>query len=112
MGGRVDMGADEVPPYMVGQPRGESGEVITQANYDAWVAAGRPMVWCCAYQPCGDANGDGYANPEDYITIFNFKGETALAHPREDVNHDGFVNPEDYLTISGHIGQGDGSACP
>ncbi len=98
--------------YVVGQPRGNSGDTITQANYDAWEAAGKPEVWCCPFQPCGDANGDGYVNSQDYLPIGAKIGTTASENPREDINHDGFVNSQDYLPVSANIGQGDGVICP
>jgi hypothetical protein len=78
----------------------------------AWNAAGQPDVWCCPYQPCGDANGDGFANSQDYLAIAAKIGTTAAVNPREDVNHDGFVNSQDYLTVGANIGAGDGAICP
>ena len=100
--------------YIEGQPRGVCGETITATNVAAWNtlnAADQP-IWCCDYQPCGDANNDGYVNPEDYLVIFANLGAHAVDIPRADVNHDGYVNPEDYLTIFSNLGQGDGEACP
>jgi dockerin type I repeat protein len=98
--------------YVAGNPRGACGDTITAANVAAWVAAGSPDVWCCPYQPCGDANGDGFVNPQDYLAIAAKIGTSAAVNPREDVNHDGFVNPQDYLTVGANIGQGDGVICP
>jgi hypothetical protein len=102
------------PSYVEGSPRGASGQNITAANVAAFNTldfAGQ-QIWCCAYQAAGDANGDGYVNPEDYLAIFSNIGSAAAAQPRADVNHDGFVNPEDYLTVFAHIGAGDGAICP
>jgi hypothetical protein len=100
--------------YVEGQPRGACGDTITAANVAAWntLAPADQPIWCCAYQGCGDANGDGYVNPEDYLTIYANIGAAAAAAPRADVNHDGFVNPEDYLTVYANIGSGDGVICP
>ena len=100
--------------YLEGQPRGVCGDTITAANVTAWntLNAVDQPIWCCDYQPCGDANGDGYVNPEDYLAIFANIGSTANLAPRADVNHDGYVNPEDYLTVFANIGQGDGLTCP
>jgi dockerin type I repeat protein len=107
--------------YNVGKPRGTCSDdgnppylyTITPANYAAWVAANKPLVWCCPWQPCGDANGDGYVNSQDYLAIGAKIGSSALANPREDVNHDGFVNSQDYLIVGANIGRGDGvTPCP
>ena len=107
------------PCYVEGNERGAcvvggSEGLITAANVAAWNTlnpADQP-IWCCPTQPCGDANGDGFVNPEDYLAIFPKIGDTANVSPREDVNHDGFVNPEDYLTVFAHIGDGTGAICP
>ena len=100
--------------YVIGEPRGVCGEIITPANYAAWLTlkVEDREIWCCPYQPCGDANGDGYANPEDYLVIFANLGSSAVNAPRADVNHDGYVNPEDYLTVFANLGSGDGEICP
>ena len=102
------------PCYVLGQPRGVCGDTITAANVTAWNTLNvvDQPIWCCDYQPCGDANGDGYVNPEDYLDIFQNLGANAVDAPRVDVNHDGYVNAEDYLTVFANIGQGDGATCP
>ena len=112
--GNVDMAfaITGEPCYTVGGPRGVCGDIVTQTQYDNWEAAGRPELWCCPYQPCGDANGDGFVNPEDYLAIYEFIGIAQHTHPMQDVNHDGFVNPEDYLTVFANIGEGFGVPCP
>ena len=99
--------------YLIGEARGVCGEIITPANYAACLMLNLEdrEVWCCPYQPCGDANGDGYVNPEDYLTIFANIGFPSTESPRADVNHDGYVNPEDYLTVFENIGIGDGQVC-
>jgi hypothetical protein len=104
--------------YVVGQPRNPACrsplQIITPANYAAWLTlnVADREIWCCPYQPCGDANGDGFVNPQDYLTIFANIGQPAVNAPRADVNHDGFVNPQDYLTVFANIGVGDGVMCP
>lgn len=105
----------ETECYVVGNPRGGAGcnaGTITQANYDAWVTAGKPDSWCCPWQPCGDTNGDGYVNPSDYILIVANPAQPASVAPSADTNHDGFINPSDYIAIVGHPTQGNGVACP
>jgi hypothetical protein len=101
--------------YAVGQPRGSAGcsaGTVTQANYDAWIAAGSPDSWCCPWQPCGDTNGDGYVNPSDYILIVANPAQPASVAPSADTNHDGFINPSDYIAIVAHPAQGNGVPCP
>ena len=85
--------------YVIGNPRyfdelGNPGPLITQANYDAWVASGKPACWCCPHHGYGDVNGDGAINPNDVPIVWNAV-KLGLSPVRADVNHDGAVNPND-----------------
>jgi hypothetical protein len=93
--------------YVIGQPRYydvnmNPGPAITQANYDAWVAAGKPACWCCPHHGYGDVNGDGVINPSDVPLVWNpFKlGQSPV---RADVNHDGSVNPSDVPLVWNNV---------
>jgi hypothetical protein len=110
---KVSFGPTEC--YVVGNQRGGAGcnaGTITQANYDAWVTAGKPVSWCCPWQPCGDTNGDGYVNPSDFISIVANPAQPASVAPAADTNHDGFINPSDFIAIVAHPTQGNGVPCP
>jgi hypothetical protein len=96
--------------YVVGQPRYydenmNPGPAITQANYDAWVAAGKPACWCCPHHGYGDVNGDGFINPND-VSLVNNAFLAGILPPippnyiRCDVNHDGFINPNDVSLVN------------
>ena len=101
--------------YIVGNPRGSlgcSGGTITTGNYTAWVNTGKPLSWCCPWQPCGDADGNGTVNSSDYLYIYNNLGLSATVDPSADTNHDGTINSSDYLAIYNHLGLGAGGACP
>ncbi|MCK5271240.1 MAG: hypothetical protein KAJ52_01640 [Sedimentisphaerales bacterium] len=103
--------------YVVGQPRYydenmNPGPAITQANYDAWVAAGKSLCWCCPHHGYGDVNGDGFINFQDYNPIIGHPGEPAVNEPRADVNHDGFINFQDYNPIIANPGLTLPNTCP
>ena len=101
--------------YIVGQPRyydnlGNPGPVITQANYDAWVAVGKPACWCCPHHGYGDTDGNGFINANDYLPIQQNPGPS-INCPRADIDHNGFINANDYLPIQQHPGAVP-TACP
>jgi hypothetical protein len=85
-----------------------------QPNYTAWqtIAPQYRDIWCSPNQPLGDANNDGYANPEDYVEIFAHNGESSAVSPYTDVNHDGFTNPQDYIQVFDYQLKGTGTPCP
>lgn len=96
--------------YVVGQPRyydhlGNPGPAITQDNWNAWDAAGRPACWCCPHHGYGDVNGDGYINASDVPLVWNAV-QQSLSPAYADVNHDGFVNPSDVPEVWNKVQQG------
>lgn len=102
----------DIECYVVGQPRYydenmNPGPAITQANYDAWVAAGKPACWCCPHHGYGDVNGDGAINPSDVPLVWN-PVKLGQSPVRADVNHDGSVNPSDvplvWNTVKANVG--------
>jgi hypothetical protein len=99
--------------YVIGQPRyydenGNPGPAITQANYDAWVAAGKPLCWCCPHHGYGDVNGDGVINPSDVPLVWNAVKQ-GLSPTYADVNHDGAVNPSDVPVVWNNVKLGVGA---
>lgn len=120
---KVDMGADEVLCYVVGEPRyyefdGTPGMNITQANYDAWVLAERPVCWCCPHNGIGDTNNSGTINQSDYVPIFNNMNTPTIPellqepeHVCADVNHSGSIEQSDYVPIFNRMNTGDGVKC-
>jgi hypothetical protein len=96
--------------YVVGQPRyydhlGNPGPAITQDNWNAWDAAGRPACWCCPHHGYGDVNGDGFINSSDVPLVWNAV-QQSLSPAYADVNHDGFVNPSDVPEVWNKVQQG------
>jgi hypothetical protein len=99
--------------YIIGQPRYydenmNPGPAITQANYDAWVAAGKPLCWCCPHHGYGDVNGDGFINASDVPLVWNAV-KLGQSPTYADVNHDGVVNASDvppvWNTVKAAVGQ-------
>ncbi|MCK4629524.1 MAG: hypothetical protein KAT56_11005 [Sedimentisphaerales bacterium] len=98
--------------YVIGQPRYydelmNPGSAITQANYDAWVAVGKPDCWCCPHHGYGDVNGDGWINASDMVPVNNNLGTgpvlpANLIHA--DVNHDGWINASDMVPVNNRLG--------
>ncbi len=111
--------------YIIGQPRYYdenmvAGPAITQANYDAWVACGKSLCWCCPHHGYGDVNGDGWINANDVSLVNNAFTAGILpplpaAYVRCDVNHDGWINANDVSTVNNKFTAGVGqlpNACP
>ena len=98
--------------YVIGQPRyfdetgAPSTTLITQANYDAWVAVGNPECWCCPHHGYGDVDGNGFINFNDMVTIGYYAGDPAgsINCTRADVDHNGFTNFNDFLVVQPKIG--------
>ena len=115
----VQLGTCEVVAkqcYILGMARHvwAPAQTVQTLNYNAWLNI--PLqyqdIWCSDNQPAGDANNDGYANPQDYIAVFNNAGKSAAQSPYTDVNHDGYTNPQDYIQIFNYAGKGTGVPCP
>lgn len=106
--------------YVIGQPRyyeydGTPGANITQTNYDAWVAAGKPDCWCCDHHGAGDSDSNGFTNNADYNATFNDLNKTAVPPQNVcgDLDHNGFINNADYNPTFNRLNTGDGNPdCP
>jgi hypothetical protein len=104
--------------YVLGAQRGTctnynyGNQLITQAQVDAWNAAGQPDAWCCPCQPCGDADNSGGVTAGDYFAIFSALGNPASLNPQEDVDHSGSVTAGDYFIVFENLGLSCGAVCP
>ncbi|MBN2375413.1 MAG: hypothetical protein JXD22_03365 [Sedimentisphaerales bacterium] len=103
-----DITKEETECYVVGQPRyydendNPSTELITAANYAAWVANGKPLCWCCPHHGFGDVNGDGIINTADVPIVWNAVKQSVYLI-RADVNHDGVVNTADVPIVWNNV---------
>jgi hypothetical protein len=89
--------------------------LITQTNYDNWVAAGKPDCWCCDHHGAGDSDSNGFTNNADYNATFNDLNKTAVPPQNVcgDLDHNGFINNSDYNPTFNRLNTGDGNPdCP
>jgi len=88
------------------------GHVVTKADYNRWVALGRPDCWC---DPChcrGDTNGDCAVNAIDVLALrVAWPGSGGAYDPCADTNYDGVINATDVLTLRSAWPGLDGPGC-